>query len=246
MMSVVFKERSVPVNTGFKFEILIISIMLQGRHTISKCMQLTTHQPSVIVIDNFYQDPHAVKQLAIDSEYDLPGMHGSKRANWAGARSLTNYHPANLSQRVSQLLGKQVRALPKKDHGYFRYALADDQPATFLHCDVEFDAQGYSTIDYSLVVYLTESTPATDSYGTVFFRHKQLGCNTATLENSSLTAPDQDKPSVWDIDSVVGFAWNRAVLFNSALFHTAGAGFGTSKEDARCVQVFYFYNLENS
>ena len=209
-------------------------------------MQLSTSLPSVIVVDNFYQDPHAVKQIAVNSKYDSPGMQGNKHANWAGSRSLTNYHPTGLSQYVSQLLGKQVRALPKKDHGYFRYSVADDQPATFLHCDVEFDDRGYSTIDYSLVVYLTESAPASDLNGTMFFRHKQLSCTSATLENSSLTAPDQNKPQVWDADSVVGFAWNRAVLFDSALFHTAGMGFGTSKENARCVQVFYFYNLENS
>lgn len=209
-------------------------------------MRLNTHQPSVIVIDDFYQDPHLVKQIALDSDYEQPGMQGSKRANWAGSRSLTNHHPTGLSQYVSTLLGKQVRSLPKPDHGYFRYAVLDDQPASFLHCDVDFDAQGHSTIDYSLVVYLTESAPDPRENGTMFFRHRQLGYTSATLANSKLTAPDQYVPDAWDVDSVVGFAWNRAVLFNSALFHTAGTGFGSSKEDARCVQVFYFYNLENS
>ena len=209
-------------------------------------MQLSTGQPSVIVIDNFYQDPQAVKQLAVNSDYEQPGMSGNKRANWAGSRSLVNHHPEGLSQYVSQVLGRQVRALPKKEHGYFRYATPEDRPTSYLHCDVDFDAQGHSSIDYSLVVYLSESAPEPDKNGTVFFRHKQLSCAGATLKNSSLTAPDQNKPEAWTIESVVGFAWNRAVLFDSALFHTAGAGFGTSKEDARCVQVFYFYNLENS
>jgi hypothetical protein len=208
-------------------------------------MQLTTANPNIIVIDDFYQDPQAVKQIALDSDYDSPGMQGSKRANWAGSRSLQNHHPAGLSQYVSKLLGKQVRALPKKDHGFFRYAIPDDQATSFLHCDVDFDAQGHSSIDYSLVVYLSESVPDPEKNGTIFFKHQQLQCNRATLANSSLTASEQNKPSAWDVESVVGFAWNRAVLFDAALFHTAGTGFGSTKEDARCVQVFYFYNLEN-
>jgi hypothetical protein len=246
MMSVVFKERLMALNTGFKSEILVISIMLHSGHTINIDMQLTIHQPSVIVIDDFYHDPHAVKQIAINSEYHPPSMVGPHPQNFAGSLSLQNYHPAGLSQYISKLLGKHVHSIPKKEHGYFRYALPDDKPASFVHCDVQLNERGESKVNYSLVVYLTESIPAADLHGTMFFQHKKLGCTTATLENQSVTSQDLTDPQLWNLDHVVGFKWNRAVLFDSALFHTPGPGFGNTKEDARCVQVFGFHNFENA
>lgn len=247
MMSVVFKERLEPVNTGFKFEILIISIMLHRKHTISNSMQLSTNPESLIVIDNFYQDPHAVRQMAMNSEYHPPSMVGEIQQNFSGRLSLQNYHPNGLSQYVSRLLGKHVRAIPKIRHGYFRYELPGDLPyTTLIHNDEERDDQGRVAIHYSLVVYLTESAPDPNKNGTLFFRHKKLQCNRVSDESASLLSiEDMDKLEQWDVDSVVSFSWNKAVLFDSTLFHAPGAGFGTNKEDARCVQVFYFCNFDS-
>ena len=207
-------------------------------------MQLTTNTPSVIVIDNFYQDPHAVRQIAMNSDYHPPGMVGENTVNHSGRLSLRNYHPTGLSQYVSRLVGEQVRANPKFKHGYFRYELPGDLPNTMVHIDAETNREGRETIDYSLVIYLTESAPDPKNNGTLFFKHKKGFIKASTIESYLLKKEDLDDPSQWEVDSRVSYQWNRAVLFDSKLFHAPGVSFGTDKADARCVQVFYFCKFD--
>ena len=50
--------------------------------------------------------------------------------------------------------------------------------------------------------------------------------------------------SKWIETDNVGFKYNRLVMFNPALWHSNGDWFGTTEDDSRLVQLFFFHGAD--
>jgi hypothetical protein len=93
---------------------------------------------------------------------------------------------------------------------------------------------------YSLMLYLMDRPDA----GTGFVKHKETGVYAAPFDENqlNLTIRDCNDDSKWQLYEKVEMRQNRAVIFNSSLFHVALpiGGFGKSQSKARIVLTCFF------
>jgi len=76
------------------------------------------------------------------------------------------------------------------------------------------------------VLYLTPDAPVTS--GTGLYRPKEGGLN------------DMYDMTKWELVDRIGNVFNRMIIFNSQQYHISMDYFGTSKENGRLFQTFFF------
>lgn len=198
--------------------------------------------PDILAVDDFFDDPDEVRTLALAQEY-----HSDLRY-FKGLRSTTRFLWPYLREEFGRLLGTPVTEwLGHNANGVFQQTSHDD-PLVWHH-----DTQGYAA-----AVYLTPDPPP--GAGTSFWRDKTFGCRrspTHPLETKrlgSLQAIEDAKKVVYDehnvvspdnwelIESVAGL-YNRLVIWEAALIHSATSYEGFSDQGSaptRLVQLFFF------
>lgn len=173
----------------------------------------------LMIIDNFYTNPDAVRAFALTQDFDVTGNYPGKRTrsfltddvkqciqywmNFAG--NITNWH---------------------EDSGYtgaFQYATARDR--TWIHSD--------HTSMWAGVCYLTPDAPL--SAGTALYRHKESG-EWRSYENIH-EGYDITK---WDKVDTIGNKYNRLIIYRGDLFHASLDYFGDNLYNGRLFQTFFF------
>ena len=182
--------------------------------------------PDVIVVDNFYEDPDLVRDLALSQNFE-PDLRYHK-----GRRTAQRFLPDGLKQTFEALIGARITNWANYDYnGVFQYCTAED--ALVYHCDVQ---------RYAGAIYLSPDAPVTT--GTSFFRSRKYPqINTITTKNSSYNEVFEggfyDKTKFELVDTV-GNLYNRLVLWNGHYIHSASEYFGSKKEDSRLFHLFFF------
>jgi hypothetical protein len=193
-----------------------------------------------LVIDNFYDDPDAVRAFALTQEYV------EDSAIYTGWRSTTRLISESMLARFRLWLGAQVLHADNPHSGSFQYAIRSNRIC--IHAD---------PCSFAGVIYLTPQAPS-DS-GTSFFRHRSIGAThgptaeEASRRNTSVEVlrnelfrtntynnGDRGMEAVWDQVDRVGNVFNRLVLWDGMRLHAASAYFGDSLQTGRLVQVFFF------
>jgi hypothetical protein len=92
----------------------------------------------------------------------------------------------------------------------------------------------------AFVLYL--SAPGTEVGGTAFWRHKSLGDNSLTPDNSMRINQDLTRRSAWEIESLVGMRYGRGVLYPANMIHSAypQEGWGDGPANARLIWTALF------
>jgi hypothetical protein len=202
---------------------------------------------SIIVIDDFYEDPEAIRRTALGLAWKrypgatYPGRQAQSDHDWSAVRSRLR---AYIEEAVDAPNPKPYDAPP----GLFRLALAEDEASRLD--GVHQDAQRWSA-----VIYL--SRPEDCRGGVAFFRHRETGLVASTRElEASLfghlagARPDHARREVlaylrdlrhWEQIGQVPMAYNRAVLLMAQCFHMSMGIFGTTPENGRLTQHFEFY-----
>ena len=197
-----------------------------------------------LIVDDFYNDPDALVQVALDSirKEELP------RGTYAGVMTTQTF------------LGQQLRDLFKKitmepsinsstnANGRIRFTVASDPFKFHIHYDVDMETR------WAGVVYLSKNHPETE--GTSFWKHKRTGLEVApnTLEGFEkygwssfedlrefLETEGLDE-SLWEKTFTIPYKYNRLVLFRPWLLHSPGPAFGDSLESSRIVQTIFLGN----
>lgn len=195
---------------------------------------------SLIVVDDFYDDPLAVRGLALSSAY--PEVEGPR--TFPGRNSAASFLPPGLEQVASRLVGEPLRApaSPGAFHGRFRLTLAGEEGRYRVHVDP-------TGLVWVGVVYL--SLPEHCQGGTAFYRHRQLASDRTPIEPAELAAcgvasvaellqRDANEPAKWQHLMTVPMRFNRLILYRPWLWHSAAEGFGDSLETGRLIQVLSF------
>ncbi len=177
-----------------------------------------TNIPSFIVVDNFYKDPDIVRNFALQQEFIFnPLSHKGKRTE-------QDFHNNIIKRQFEKILGVPITKWDYKWNGCFQYCIAEDK--LVIHCDVQ---------KYAGIVYLTPDAPP--SSGTSFFRHKRM-------KNRFYSPNTFDKGHYdftdFDLVDTVGNVYNRLIIFNAQLIHSAGEYFGTNQHNGRLFQIFFF------
>lgn len=195
----------------------------------------------IIIVDDFYENPHAVRELAMRSRYaniedtDYPGF----------ASQLVLSNPA-LRTRFEAMIGAEIIVDDARfTWGGFRFVTSDSGSRTIVHAD--------AAIDWAAMIYLTPGAP--DYAGTGFYRHRPtglagppsdrearaLGYADAAEFDDRVIRPDKADPSKWELIEQVAPRFNRLVLFQGGqMYHAPMGGCGADQNDARLTHIFFF------
>ena len=196
-------------------------------------------QTSLLIIDDFLDDPDAVRRQALMLDY--PDQQGI----FPGRNSLQRLQLDGLSQVVSTLVREPlVAAPPNQSHAKCRITLAQDEGLGRVHIDVS---------NWSGILYL--SKPEDCRGGTEFFRHRRTGWDRFPLDINEirkggfasfqeaqkvLVEEEGTKEECWEPVMNVPMRYNRLILLRPWLWHTAGPGFGETIENGRLVYLMFF------
>jgi hypothetical protein len=113
-------------------------------------------------------------------------------------------------------------------NGCFQYC--DENSEMWIHPD-----HGNT---YAAVVYLTPNPP--EGSGTGFFKYKKTGEEYQIKSNFVIPKEECTNFENWELIDYVENVYNRCIIFNAKRFHSATKYFGTTPEDSRLFQVFFF------
>ena len=173
----------------------------------------------LMIIDNFYSNPDAVRQYALKQDFSVKG-------NYPGSRTKP-YLPDDVKECISYWMafaGPVTNWFEQDGYtGSFQIATAQDR--TWIHSDHHNMWAG--------VCYLTPDAPHTG--GTGLYRHK--ASNEFRRSNSDHEGYDYTK---WDLFDRVGNKYNRLVIYRGDLFHASLDYFGDDLHNGRLFQTFFF------
>lgn len=198
----------------------------------------------MIIVDDFYAKPDAVRAKALTSRYaninatDFPGF-ASKLA----------IESRSLEKMFSELIGSELNVDRERfSWGGFRYITVGSGRSVVVHADAAADWAG--------MVYLTPDAPM--SAGTAFFRHlatglsappgdreaRAMGYADAAEFDDQVIRPDKSDLSKWEQVARIGPVYNRLVLFRgSKHYHAPMGGCGDTPETARLTHIFFVNEL---
>ena len=185
--------------------------------------ELTKTIPTFLVIDNFYKEPDEVRKFALECEFiEHPKFHKGRRTDKC-------YKFPGLKERFEQLIGRKIKSWEKYGTNCcFQYCIAGDQ--LVYHHDLQ---------EYAGVLYLTPDAPP--QTGTNLYRSKHTKkMNVSDEEHSIVFKNGYLDSTEFDLVDVVGNVYNRLILFNAQTIHAAATYFGTTKENGRLFQLFFF------
>lgn len=204
---------------------------------------------SLIVIDDFYSNPEAVRLAACKLSYPRPPA----ATPFPGRNSEQRLLLPDLDNVISSIVGEDVIGNLRLDHGRCRLSLAgDDRTRTFL---IHVDPDAY----WAGIVYLTPSRYCRG--GTELYRHlptqsdrcpiysqevADRGATSYYEAADAIIQVDSNDLSKWQHLMTVPMRFNRLVLIRPWLWHTAGESFGANLLDGRLVQLFFFKRAGDS
>lgn len=184
--------------------------------------------PHLVVVDNFYKDPDAVRRMALSAEYK------SNNKFYKGRRTDRGYLFPFLREEFCRILQADIIDWTNQPmNGVFQITSSKD-PLVY-HSDSQ---------DYAAAIYLSPDLPF--NMGTSFWCSKAGGCRrppSNVLENKPLldTRTVYNDYSIlnsdaWTLVDRVGSVYNRLVLWDAQLIHSASE-YGDTE---RLVHLFFF------
>jgi hypothetical protein len=188
---------------------------------------------SVIAIDNFYNNPLKIREYILTQEFSVTGNYPGKRTS-----SHATPHLKDILQKYVEPFGGKIIdfKMPTENdtdvyNGAFQYTTSRDR--SWIHTD-KFN-------NWAGVLFMTPNAPTTA--GTAFYKYLDGTTGEADvklMDNlKELDTNSQDMTKWIKVDEI-GNVFNRLVLFNSTKYHMSMDYFGTTKENSRLFQVFFF------
>lgn len=220
--------------------------------------------PFVVVRDDFYEDPDRVRALALAREFyqygpptadqvgaEKAARYEGQKPRWMASALLRHggvevadpkpgfrYAPPEVRERIGEILGERPDEETWDTMGdwwngafHVQYGGEAGRPSSIHHHYKEGDV---TPRGWSGLVYL--SPDAGPEHGTTIWRSKQTGLCVATAIGHSRSHSYDD----YDLALRVENRYNRLVLFREHVLHRAEKGFGSTIEDGRMSQTFFF------
>ena len=190
---------------------------------------------NLIIVDNFYSNPYKTREFILTQEFKI-------RGNYPGQRtvSFANEELKKSIEKFVSPFGGKITNFPIGDkdpqgnenyNGAFQYTTSRDR--SWFHVD------GWN--NWGGIVYLTPNAPLNS--GTGFYQYED-GTRTEMggkiRKNDKLVGDHSQDVTKWKLVDKAANVFNRLILFNSKLYHSSMDYFGTTKEDGRLFQCFFF------
>jgi hypothetical protein len=181
----------------------------------------------VWIVDNFYQNPDAIRKLALEQEYDQGGIG----KYYIGNRTRQQFLFPGLKEEFEYIMNRKIEKW--EEHGMNgRFQVCNEGEPLVYHCDPQ---------RWAGMLYLTPNAPY------------QTGTSTHALKGTDvrhLSHPDIQKcfrPGSQNLDRTIfepvdtfGNVYNRLVIFNAGYLHSATDYFGYNNDNCRLWQMFFF------
>ena len=182
--------------------------------------------PRLWVVDNFYSNPDHIRSLALN----VPYIEGGIGRGFIGRRTQDQYLFPGLKSRFESIMGMKITVW--EDHfmnGRFQSCWAGE-PLVY-HCDAQ---------KWAGMLYLTPDAPP--ECGTTMWRHKASKVRHNSEPNIMDAFIDETKldRTMYEAVDHVGNVYNRLVIFDAGLIHSATEYFGYDLEHSRLWQMFFF------
>lgn len=181
--------------------------------------QLTNELPNTIIVDNFYQDPDAVRDFALQQDFCISGNYPGKRTKSFGT--------LKLKERFEKLIGKKIVHWPGYYNGSFQYC--QQGMKSWIHRD---------GTQYSAIIYLSPDPPLQS--GTSIYRHISSGLSRCSIQEEDMLRDCASNYEEWEKINTYGNLYNRCVIFCGKYSHQSDEYFGNSLENSRLFQIFFF------
>ena len=205
-------------------------------------------QNKLFVIDDFYSKPHEVRQMAIASDnWIRTDASGNRRHSWETQKC---YFNDAIKARFEGMIGNKIVIDPARmGFGSFAFYPDDGEVDLTTHFD---------DTEWAAIIYLVPDELCQGGFS--LFRHKstqlsgpptdkelaELGFESYQQWEEQSYYPDKLKPNEWEETLHISMRFNRLVLVQaSRLFHRASSGFGTSPENGRLTQRFFFEEVDS-
>jgi hypothetical protein len=186
------------------------------------------------IVDNFYETPDDVRKFALEQEY----VEGGFGRGFIGRRTVNSFLFEGLKDRFEEIIGKKITGWTSEDNpekygmnGRFQIAWAGE-PLVY-HCDNQ---------RWGGMLYLTPGAPY--QCGTTLYAHKQTRARTYYDPgwDAAWNFPGANHldGTPWEPVDVAGNVYNRLAIFDASAIHAASEYFGSTKENARLWQMFFF------
>lgn len=202
----------------------------------------------VTVVENFYEDPDAVRTFALNQKYQYRHQLKDVPYVFPGARtkdlSVIN---KPLFEKVST---KIISLFHNAEFEHMRWAIS-----TNFQSVTEEYGRGVIHVDtnavFAAVLYLSPDAPL-DSGTSLFKPNKtfdQTAYEKAQKENDKRFAEgtvkmDTSYHSMFDEIVRINNVYNTLILYEGRHFHAANNFFGKTLKDARLAQVFFVSNID--
>jgi hypothetical protein len=184
-------------------------------------------KPGVWIVDDFYQDPDAIRKLALEQDYDQGGIG----KYYIGNRTKQQFLFPGLKEEFEYIMNRKIEKW--EEHGMNgRFQVCKEGEPLVYHCDPQ---------RWAGMLYLTPNAPY------------QTGTSTHALKGTDvrhLSHPDIAKcfrPGSQNLDRTIfepvdmfGNVYNRLVIFNAGYLHSATDYFGYNNDNCRLWQMFFF------
>lgn len=189
-------------------------------------MQLNSNpRRSLIIVDDFYADPHAVRAFALQQPFEYNVQYHK------GRRTRQQFLWPGLREAFEQALGKRITVWEQHAHnGVFQICTAAD-PLVY-HSDLQ---------TYAASVYLTPDAPLESGLRTL--RSRITGVLREPSDEETVRRTYTNNlldPSKWETVDRVGNVFNRLVIFDAKQLHAAASYFGHDDYTGRLFQMFFF------
>ena len=193
-------------------------------------------KPRLYVVDDFFTDPEYIRSEVLQKEHtDLTSPIDN--ITYHGINMGVPHH-INVAMRIAlrRLFGKEI----KVKYCFSRLRTSRMKPTpNNIHSDRTMS-------QYAAHIYLSEVWP--DGSGTSFWKNKQYDMEEdvgLTEEQAETIRAQTNDRSYWTLTNRVAGKYNRFIVHDSTLFHSADPfeGFGDNINDGRLV-VTMFFDLE--
>ena len=191
-----------------------------SQSTINNSSRSTDIRPTVIIVDDFYEDPDKIRKIALSENYNVVG-------NYPGGRT-KSFATDEIKKRFETIVGKQIVYWPDGYNG--AYQITNKDHKSWIHRD---------ETNYSAIIYLTPNAPPNS--GTILYKHKASGLRyTSNSDEDKLLDSNSQNMDAWEQLDVIGNVYNRCIIFNGKHSHKSNVYFGDTKENSRLFQTFFF------
>jgi hypothetical protein len=185
---------------------------------------LNKNIPSLIVVDNFYVEPNKVREFALKQKFfEHKEYHKGRRTDQC-------FKFEGLKEQFEFYLNKKISSWSTYGtNGCFQLCMAGEQ--LVYHYDVQ---------TYAAIIFLTPNAPP--ETGTSIYRSK--------ITNEFKVTPYTDLNKVFkngfydstqfDLLDKIGNVYNRLLIFDAKLIHSASCYFGDNDNNCRLFQMFFF------